>query len=77
MSDAITHTPLDPSTLSPAAQKALGPGPARMMAARGMAPLPPADQISVLYQLALDGDAALATSALTTAAGMPEKLLAG
>jgi len=77
MSDAITHTPLDPSTLSPAAQKALGPGPARMMAARGMAPLPPADQVSVLYQLSLDADAALSAAARSTATGLPEKLLAG
>lgn len=73
----IQHTPLDPTRLSPAAQKALGPGPARMMAARGMAPLPPADQISVLYQIAVDADASLATSAKATAVGLPDKLLAG
>jgi hypothetical protein len=73
----IQHTPLDPSTLSAAVQKALGPGPARMMAARGMAPLPPGDQLTVLYQLSLDGDAGLAASAKQTAGGLPEKLLAG
>jgi len=73
----MEHTPLDPSQLSPAAQKALGPGPARMMAARGMAPLPPADQITVLYQLSLDADQALATAAKATAAGLPDKLLVG
>jgi hypothetical protein len=73
----IEHTPLDPSGLSPGAQKALGPGPARMMAARGMAPLPPADQITVLYQLALDADMNLATAAKSTALGLPDKLIAG
>lgn len=73
----MEHTPLDPSGLSPAAQKALGAGPARMMAARGMAPLPPADQITVLYQLMLDSDAALAGAARTTALGLPDKLIAG
>lgn len=73
----ITRTPLDPATLSAGAQRALGAGPARMMAARGMVPLPPADQAAVLYQLALDADAALAASARATAANLPDKLLAG
>lgn len=73
----IEHTPLDVATLSQAAQKALGPGPAKMMAARGMAPLPPADQITVLYQLSLDADQNLASSARATARGLPDKLLAG
>jgi len=73
----IDRTPLDVTALSPAAQKALGPGPAKMMAARGMAPLPPAEQLTVLYQLTLDGDQNLATSARATAQGLPDKLLAG
>jgi len=67
----IEHTPLD--ELSPAAQKALGPGPARMMAARGMAPLAPADQVAVLYQLVIEGDA----TAKATLVGLPDKILAG
>lgn len=73
----MEHTSLDPSRLSPAVQKALGPGPARMMAARGMAPLPPADQLTVLYQLSIDADPNLATAAKATALGLPEKLLSG
>lgn len=73
----MEHTPLDVSKLSPAAQKALGPGPARMMAARGLAPLPPGDQIAVLYQLSLDADVNLASSAKATAGGLPDKLIAG
>jgi len=73
----IQHSPLDASQLSPAAQRALGPGPGRMMAARGLLPLPPADQVAVLYQLSLDAESNLASSARATAAQMPEKLLAG
>jgi hypothetical protein len=73
----IQHTPLDATQLSPAAQRALGPGPGRAMAARGLLPLAPADQVAVLYQLSLDGESTLAQSARATAAGLPEKLLAG
>jgi len=71
------HTPLDVTKLSPAAQKALGAGPGRMMASRGLVPLPPADQLAVLYQLAIDADQNLATAARTTAMGLPDTLLAG
>jgi hypothetical protein len=73
----IRHTPLDPARLSPAAQRALGPGPGRTMAARGLMPLAPADQIAVLYQLSLDTESNLAQSARATAVGLPERLLAG
>jgi hypothetical protein len=73
----IQHTPLEANRLSAAAQRALGPGPGRMMAARGLLPLPPADQVAVLYQLSLDAESNLAQSARATAAGLPEKLLAG
>ncbi|HEX5061870.1 MAG TPA: hypothetical protein VFV99_21025 [Kofleriaceae bacterium] len=73
----IEHTPLDVARLSPAAQKALGPGPAKMMAARGVAPLPPIDQVSVLYQISLDADANLAKSARESAAKLPDNILAG
>lgn len=73
----MEHSPLLPSQLSPAVQKALGPGPARMMAARGMAPLPPAEQLTVLYQLSLDADPNISTAAKGTAIGLPDKLLVG
>jgi hypothetical protein len=73
----IAYTPLEIAKLSAAAQKALGPGPGRMMASRGMMPLPPADQLAVLYQLSIDADAGIAEAAKKTAAGLPEKLLAG
>ncbi|HET7503986.1 MAG TPA: hypothetical protein VFK02_23355 [Kofleriaceae bacterium] len=71
------YTPLDPQQLSPAAQRALGPGPGRTMAARGLMPLAPADQVAVLYQLALDAEPGIAQAARATAGGLPEKLLAG
>jgi hypothetical protein len=73
----IDRTPLTAATLSPAAQKALGPGPARAMAARGLVPLPPAEQLAVLYQLSLDADASLAMSARNTAVGLPDRMLSG
>jgi len=68
----LEHSPLDPAGLSPAAQKALGSPPGRMMASRGLVPLPPADQIAVLYQLAIDADQNLSTAARTTAMGLPD-----
>ena len=68
---------LDPRTLSPAAQRALGPGPGKLMAARGIVPLPPLDQLAVLYQLAFDADANIANAARETASKLPDKLLAG
>jgi hypothetical protein len=73
----MDRTPLATSTLSANAQRALGPGPGRMMAARGLLPLPPYDQLAVLYQLSLDADESLAQTARATAAGLPEKLLTG
>lgn len=73
----IEQTPLDVTKLSPAAQKALGPGPGRMMASRGMVPLPPADQLAVLYQLAIDADQNLANAARATAMTLPDTLIAG
>jgi hypothetical protein len=73
----MNRTPLDLATLSPAAQKALGPGPGKMMASRGMMPLAPADNVAVLYQLTLDADTGLAEAARKTAEGLPERVLAG
>ncbi len=73
----IEHTPLDPTKLSPASQKALSAGPGRMMASRGMVPLPPAEQLAVLYQLSIDADQNLANAARGTAMGLPDTLLAG
>jgi hypothetical protein len=76
----LTHSPLPADAiarLSPAAPKALAPGPGRMMAARGLLPLPrPAELATVLYQPAVS-DSNVASGANATADGMPEKVLAG
>ncbi len=73
----LPQTSLDLTSLSAAAQRALGPGPGRTMAARGMMPLPPIDQVTVLYQLSLDPDTSISQSARMTASALPEKLLLG
>lgn len=73
---ALEHTPLDPSTLSADEQRALAPGPTRMMAARGLVPLArPVGLVSVLYQLTLDGEAAVAQAASSTLGELPERVL--
>ena len=74
---AIERTPLSAAELSATAQKAVVSGPTRMMAARGLLPMAPADQAAVLYQLSCDADTAVAAAARTTATGLPEKLLVG
>ncbi len=63
--------------LAPAHRKALdaaSPMPARMMAARGMAPLPPREMVLVLAGLALDADAALADAARASLVKLPDKI---
>jgi len=73
---ALQHTPLDPSSLGSSAQQALSGGPARMMAARGMAPLSdPRDLVSVLYQLGLDAEASIKQAAQASADSLPENVL--
>jgi hypothetical protein len=73
----IDHTPLDAAALSSAAHKALGAPASRMMAAKGLVPLPrPADMASVLYQIAVT-DPAQMQAASATAAGLPEAILLG
>jgi len=65
------------ASLSPGAAKALTPGPGRMMAARGMLPLPrPGELATVLYQIAAT-DPALAATAQATADGLPDKVVEG
>ncbi|HTM19728.1 MAG TPA: hypothetical protein VL172_04445, partial [Kofleriaceae bacterium] len=74
---ALEHTPLDTTRLGEAARKALVPGPGRMMAARGMAPLAPVDMVSVLYELGRDPSALIKDAAARTAGELPDRLLAG
>ncbi len=75
---ALAREPLDADVLaglSPAAHKALAPGPGRLMAARGLMPLPhPRELLTVLYQVAVI-DPALTTAAVATADGAPESVL--
>ncbi len=51
------------------------PGPARMMAARGMVPIKGGEQVMLLLQLASDPDEALAKSARGSLDGLPENVL--
>lgn len=72
-------TALAPDELSPAASRASGPdvpAPAKMMAARGLAPLGPPDLATAIYQLTHDADPKLADAAQQSAAKLPDKILA-
>ena len=69
-------TPLE--TLPPQVERAVGakaPAPMKMMAARGMAPLPPGDMATALYQLSFADDEALKSAAFKSAAELPERIL--
>ena len=69
-------TPLE--TLPPAIERAVGPkapAPMKMMAARGMAPLPPGDMATALYQLSFSDDEAVKSAAFKSAAELPERIL--
>jgi hypothetical protein len=74
---SLQRTPLAAGDLSAAVARAVAPGPAKMMAARGLMPMAPGDQAAALYQLSLDGDQAIAEAARSTASGLPERLLLG
>lgn len=47
----------------------------KMMAAKGLIPMPPSDQITALYLLSYDADENVAGTAKATAAGLPDRLL--
>lgn len=64
--------------LSPQAARILDPQaplPAKMMAASGIAPLPPKDLITVLYALCFDADVKLGDKARATLQELPDKVL--
>ncbi|MBN2340663.1 MAG: hypothetical protein JXX29_14390 [Deltaproteobacteria bacterium] len=70
--------PVQIDGLSPQATRILAPDtptPARMMAASGMAPLPPKELITVLYALSFNGDTSLGDKARATLAGLPDNIL--
>ncbi|MEM7437686.1 MAG: hypothetical protein AAF436_21210 [Myxococcota bacterium] len=52
-----------------------GPGPARMMAAKGMVPVKGADLVLILTQLSADSDAGVSDAAKATLEGLPENVL--
>jgi hypothetical protein len=71
-------TPLE--KLPPAVEKVAGekaPAPLKLMAARGLAPLGPADLATAIYQLSLSSDEAVKQAALKSAIELPEKILGG
>jgi hypothetical protein len=76
--DPLELTPLQ--TLSPAVERAAGaaaPAPVKLMTARGMAPLPPADLVVALYQLSFETDTTLRDAALKSAAELPDAVMKG
>jgi hypothetical protein len=76
---ALELTPLATETLPPTVARAVGPNapaPAKMMAARGLAPMGPADMVTAMYQLSLDADEAVAQAAVQTASKLPDNILA-
>jgi hypothetical protein len=75
---ALELTPLE--TLTPAVERAAGakaPAPMKLMAARGLAPLPPGDLATALYQLSFSEDEAVKSAAFKSAAELPERILGG
>ena len=75
---ALELTPLE--QLPPGVERAIGPkapAPLRLMAARGLAPMPPGDLAVALYQLSFSEDEAVKSAAFKTAVELPEKILGG
>jgi hypothetical protein len=71
---------IPPEAFSPAAKRFVGPDvpePPKMMAARGLAPLPPRDMCTVLAALAFDPIEAVAQAARKTIGALPERILEG
>jgi hypothetical protein len=65
-------------SLPPGVERAVGPkapAPLKLMAARGMAPMPPADMVTALYQLSFSDDEVIKNAAFKSAAEMQEKML--
>lgn len=70
--------PLPPGAVPPAFAKAVdpsGPAPGRMMAARGMAPIPPKALVPIIYQLIMDPDPKIAAAAAKSFSNLDEKLV--
>src|SRR5215207_994184 len=69
--------PLPVAQLSPAIQKLLaGPTPMKAMAAKGIAPLRPAELVTAIFQLSFDAEPSVRAAADTGAVSLPDKVLA-
>jgi hypothetical protein len=75
---------VEPLKLEPLAGAALpkavaaavsGPGPAKLMVVRGMAPLRPVEMLIALYQLSFDTDAAVKSAAEAAPGTLPDKVM--
>ena len=75
---------MEPLKLEPLAGAALpkavaaavsGPGPAKLMVVRGMAPLRPVEMLIALYQLSFDTDAAVKSAAEAAPGTLPDKVM--
>jgi hypothetical protein len=76
MTQSLDHTPLEAQSLGPEALRALASPVSKLMAARGLAPIPnPRDLVAVLYQLAIDPDDKLSAAARKSVAELPEPLV--
>jgi hypothetical protein len=74
----IAPAPLSPERLPPQARKhadAKAPVPLRMMGAKGLVPLTPIDTTYLLALLATDPDPQVSSTAVATAAKLPDKIL--
>lgn len=70
--------PLAGADLPPAVGAlAAGATPAKIMAARGMAPLRPVEMVIAVYQLSFDADGAVKHAAEAAPASLPDKILLG
>lgn len=77
---AFEHVPLSEPELGPAVWKVVrpeAPAPLQGMVARGLAPLPPRDLVTALYQLWVTNVPDLAELAAKTVVGLPPKILGG
>jgi hypothetical protein len=69
---------MDTAELAPTVKKHVDPGaplPLRMMAAKALVPLAPADMVTALFLLVSDADEKVRTTAVETATKLPDRIL--
>jgi hypothetical protein len=73
---AFVLAPLSANVLPPAVQKLMdSPSAAKLMAAKGIAPLRPAELLMAMYQMSFDADAAVKAAAEAGVNALPDKVL--